>query len=104
MQDQQIDLVDTELAGALLEAVQRLVVAVVADPDLGLQEDLRAVQPRNAERFSDLPLVAVGSGGVNVSVASRERRLDRGSGLVSGCLEHAQTQRGQLDAVVQRHC
>jgi hypothetical protein len=30
MQDQQIDLVDAELAGALLEAVQRLVVAVVA--------------------------------------------------------------------------
>ena len=42
MQDQQVDLVDPELSGALLEAVQRLVVAVVADPDLGLQEDLRS--------------------------------------------------------------
>ena len=104
VQDQQIDLVDPELAGALLEAVQGLVVAVVADPDLGLQEDLRAIQPRIADRFSDLPLVAVRSCGVNVSVAGRKRRLDRGSGLVSWCLEHPQTQRGHLDAVVQRQC
>ena len=40
VQDEQVDLVDAELAGALVEAVQRLVVAVVADPDLGLDEDL----------------------------------------------------------------
>jgi hypothetical protein len=57
VQDQQVDLVDSKLAGALVEAVQRLVVAVVADPDLGLQKDLRAVQARTAHRFSDLPLV-----------------------------------------------
>ena len=43
VQDQQVDLVDAELAGALVEAVQGLVVAVVADPDLGLDEDLGAV-------------------------------------------------------------
>ena len=40
VQDQQVDLVDAELPGAFLEAVQRLVVSVVADPDLGLQKDL----------------------------------------------------------------
>src|SRR5437773_9343137 len=40
VQEQQVDLVDAELAGALVEAVQRLVVAVVADPDLRLQEDV----------------------------------------------------------------
>jgi hypothetical protein len=34
VQDQEVDLVDAELAGALLEAVQRLVVSVVADPDV----------------------------------------------------------------------
>ena len=36
-----------ELARALVEGVQRLVVAVVADPDLGLDEDLRAVDARS---------------------------------------------------------
>ena len=45
MQDQQVDLVDAELAGALVERVQGLVVAVVADPDLGLDEHLVAVEP-----------------------------------------------------------
>ena len=36
VQDQQVDLIDAELAGALLETSRRLVVSVVADPDLGL--------------------------------------------------------------------
>jgi hypothetical protein len=40
VQDQQVDLVNAELAGALFEAAQLLVVSVVADPDLGLQVDL----------------------------------------------------------------
>ena len=52
VQDQQVDLVDAELTGALLEAVQRLVVSVVADPDLGLQEDLR---PSRSERCTASP-------------------------------------------------
>ena len=43
MQDQQVNLVDPQLAGALLETVQCLVIAVVADPDLGLQKHRRAV-------------------------------------------------------------
>jgi hypothetical protein len=39
VQDQQVYLLDAELAGALVEGMQRLVVPVVADPDLRLQED-----------------------------------------------------------------
>ena len=53
-------------------------------------------------RFCDLPLVAVRGGGVNVPVAGSDRRLDRGPGLLSRGLEHAQTQRGHDDAIVQR--
>src|SRR3984893_10097029 len=41
VEEQQVDLVDAKLAGALLEAVQSFVVPVVADPDLRLQEDVR---------------------------------------------------------------
>jgi hypothetical protein len=33
VQEQQVDLVDAELPGALVKTVQRLVVAVVGDPD-----------------------------------------------------------------------
>ena len=40
VEDQQVDLVDAELAGALLKAVQSPAISVVADPDLGLQEHL----------------------------------------------------------------
>ena len=40
VEDQQVDLVDAKLAGALLEPVQSFVVPIVTDPDLRLQEDL----------------------------------------------------------------
>ncbi len=40
MQKQQVDLVDAQFASALVESAQRPVVAVVADPELRLDEDL----------------------------------------------------------------
>ena len=84
VQDQQVDLLDAELAGGLVEGVQGLVVAVVADPDLGLDEHLGAVEARAADAFADLALVAVGRGGVDVPVADLERGLDRGRWSRSG--------------------
>jgi hypothetical protein len=74
VQDQQVDLVDAELAGALVNAVQRLVVSVVADPDLGLQENLRPVQAGLVDRLADLALVAVSRRGIDVAVPGAEFR------------------------------
>jgi hypothetical protein len=71
VQDQQVDPVDAELAGALVEAVQGLVVAVVADPDLGLQEHVVPADAGIRDGLTDLPLVAVGRRGVDVPVAGR---------------------------------
>jgi thioredoxin reductase (NADPH) len=59
VQNEQVDLVDTELAGALVEGVQRLVVAVVADPDLALDEHVAAVDARAADSLCHLALVTV---------------------------------------------
>ena len=101
VQDQQVDLVDAELAGALLEAVQRLVVAVVADPDLGLEEDLGAVQPGVADRLADLPFVAVCGGGVDVPVARGQGGRHGRPGLVRGGLEDPETDGRQGHPVVQ---
>jgi hypothetical protein len=56
VKDEQVDLVDAELSGALLEPVQRLLVAVVGDPDLGLEEDVGAVEEGSVERLADLAL------------------------------------------------
>ncbi|GAB3285069.1 hypothetical protein GCM10027456_80320 [Kineosporia babensis] len=66
VQDQQVDLLDPELAGGLVESVQSSLEAVVADPDLGLDEDFRAIDAGSPQTFADLTLVAVGSGGVDV--------------------------------------
>jgi len=101
VQDQQVDLVDAEFAGALVEAVQGFVVAVVADPDLRLEEDLGPVEAGFGDGLADMAFVAVGGGDVDVPVAGRQRRLDGGAGLVGRGLEDAEAQRGHLDAVVQ---
>ena len=101
VEDQQVDLLDAELSGALLEPVQCLVVAVVGDPDLGLEEDVGAVEAGSADRVADLALVAVGGGRIDVAVAVTQRRLDGGGGLLRRALEHAQAEGGHRDAVVQ---
>ena len=69
VEDEQVELVDTELAGRLVERVQRLVVAVVADPHLGLDEHRGPVEAGAADAIADLPLVAVRGSGVDVPVA-----------------------------------
>ena len=102
MQEQQVESLDAELANALLERVERGVVAVVADPDLRLDEHVVARDAGATDAFADLALVAVCGRGVDEPVADAERRLDGGRGLGGRALEHAEAQGGQLDAIVQR--
>jgi len=84
VQDQQVDPVDADLARALLEPVRRLVVAVVADPDLRLQEDVRPIGARLGHGLADLPLVPVRRGGVDVPVAGRQRAASTAARVSSG--------------------
>ena len=101
VQDQQGDLFDAELSGALLETVERLVVSVVADPDLGLQEHIRWAQVGGVDGVADLALVAVGGGGVDVPVSGGECRAHRVAGLIGRGLKDAQAEDGHLHAVVE---
>jgi hypothetical protein len=101
MQQQQVEFVDAELARALVERVQRGVVAVVADPDLRLEEHLVAGDARAADAFADLSLVGVGGGRVDMTVAEVEGFLDRGGRDVGRGLEDAEPDGGHRDAVVQ---
>jgi hypothetical protein len=82
VEQEEVDLVDAELAGALVEGVQSGVVAVVGDPGLGLDEDVGAVESGAADGFADLTLVAVGGGGVDEPVAGGQCGLDGGDRLV----------------------
>src|SRR4051812_30864801 len=101
MQKQQVELLDAELADALLERVQRLVIAIIADPDLRLDEDFVTRNTGAANAFADFPLVEVRRRGIDEAVAYAERRLDRGRRLSRRALKDAEAQRGELDAVVQ---
>ena len=46
MQNQQIDLIDTELAGTFLKTMQRLVKAIVTNPNLGFQNTSERPKPK----------------------------------------------------------
>jgi hypothetical protein len=102
VQDEQVDLLDAELGGALVEGVQGLVVAVVGDPDLGLDEDLGSIDAGGRDGLPDLAFVAVGGGGVDVPVADLERRFDCGGRLIRRALKDAESKGWHLDAVVER--
>ena len=103
MEDQQVDLIDAELARTLLETMQSLVVSVVTDPDLGLDKDLRSLKARVPDSLAHLPLVAVRRGRVHMLVAVRERRLDRGPRLLRRRLKDPKTKGRQVDTVIQGH-
>ena len=103
VEDEQVDLVDPELAGALVEGVQGGVVAVVADPDLSLDEDIRSCQAGAADGLADLALVGIGGSGVDVAVPRAQRGLDGVDRLLGRGLEDAEAECGHLDAVVQGH-
>ena len=102
MQEQQVDLVDAELAGALVERVQRGVVAVVADPHLRLQEHLVPRDARAANALADLALVQIRGRGIDQPVALPDRPLDGVDRLRGRGLEDPEAESGHLDAVVQR--
>ena len=70
VQEVEVERVEPELAHAALEAVQRRVIAVVADPKLGRDEQLPAVDTAAADRLSNLRLVAVGRSGVDQAVSA----------------------------------
>ena len=53
----EVDGVDAQLAAADVEGAQGALAAVVADPQLGLEEELRAVDAAAGNPFPDLPLV-----------------------------------------------
>src|SRR3989442_6689448 len=77
MKDEQVELVDAELARALVASVEGMVVTVIADPHLRLDEDVRAVDARAANRRTDLALIEVSSGGID-EAGNRGPRALRG--------------------------
>lgn len=86
--------------------MQRVVIAVVADPDLRLDEDLVAGDARPADTFADLLLVAIGRGGVDVAIPDAQRLRDSIGRFLWRTLKDAESQGGHFHAIVQglREC
>jgi hypothetical protein len=94
----EIHRVDPEFASTDFEGMERPVVAVVADPYLRLDEQLRPIDAAGSDRGANLGLVEVGGGGVDHAIADAQRLLDRGLGHLGWRLKHAEAQGGQVDS------
>jgi hypothetical protein len=104
VQQEQVDPLDAELAGTLVEGVQGRVVTVVRDPDLRLHEHLGPVDlchAGTADGVADAALVEVGGRRVDEPIPVGQGQLDGIGGLVGWGLEHTEPQRRHLDAVVE---
>src|SRR5438105_1517558 len=102
MQEQQVETIDTKLAGTFVERVQRGLVAVIADPHFGLDEHVIALNTRLTHPLSDLPLIAVRRRRVDEPIPLSNRGFDGGARLFRRALKYAEAERGYLNAVVER--
>ena len=101
VQEEEVDVVESEATQAAVEADESLVMAVVADPELRRDEHLAALDPGTVDRLADFTFVPVGGSGVDQAVAGCNRALDGGHSLLRRALEDAEAEHWHLDAVVQ---
>ena len=95
----QVDVVGLELLKRLVDDLGDVLVLHVVD--LGGQEDLLSRNTRVDDTVTDLGLVSVSLGGVNVPVSGLESSLDGGPDLVGSGLPCTQTEDGHLGTGVE---
>src|SRR5437870_11290204 len=91
VQQVQVDRVEPELSHADLEAVKRSVVPVVADPQLGLDEQLGPFDAAGRDGRAYLALIQVRGRRVNQAVADADGLLRRRLGDIGWSLEVPRT-------------
>jgi hypothetical protein len=101
-----VDLVQSELAVARVKRAQRLVITVIAVPQLGGNEDVLAPYLSRGERYlqrrPDLGLVAVHRGSVDVPVSGFECPAHRVlSGAAATRLIDAKAEARDRDSVAE---
>src|SRR5690606_17408507 len=78
---QEVDMLESEAVEGAAQAVDGLVAALVLAVELGRDEDLVARQPARGQGATDAALVAVAHGGVDVPVAELQGQRDHALGL-----------------------
>src|SRR5699024_10910881 len=101
MQEQQVDLLNTQFSGRLIKGMQGLGIPVVADPQLRLDEYVRPLQARGADALADLTLIPIRCGEGDPPVADPQRVSHSRRGLLRGSLDSAEAQSWHSNTVVQ---
>src|SRR5215471_8148506 len=71
-----VDVIEAEARKAAVESAQGLVVALVFVPQLGGDEDFLPCDAARSDPVADVGLVAINSGGVDMSIAEAQSRCD----------------------------
>lgn len=99
MDQQEVDVVGSQLLEAAVDRGGNAVACEVVRHELGREKDVAAVDSAALERRTDPVLVRVSLGGVDVTVAERQRLLDAPLAVVAGELEGAEAERGNVDSL-----
>ena len=84
MDQVEVDIIQPQFLQTPVKGLQSGIVALIVVPELGGDEDLRAWHRAFPYSFTDIPLVAIHFGGVDVPVTGLQCVGHRVSGLAPG--------------------
>src|SRR5665811_2109362 len=95
----EVDIFQSEFGPALLERIQRGLVALIGVPQFRGDEEVLAGEVGFGDRFADAFLIGVELRGIDVAVAGLERLGYGGFGFGKRHLEQTESELGDLDAM-----
>ena len=102
VQQIEVDGIEPELAqGAVARIAHRIFVTIFADPELGRDEQIGALNAAFGDRLADFPLIAIDGSCIDQALAFGQCGLDGSNGVLRCGLEHAEAKRRHVHAVVE---
>ena len=103
VEQHQIQIIQTQLPQRILDGFTSLGIAVMLDPHLCGNEQLAAVDAAIADALTDLRLIHIRLGSIDMPVSHLDGILNASSGLVPGHLKNAKAQFRHRHAIAQRY-
>jgi len=103
VQQYQVEIIGTKLLQGHIDGLQRILIAIIANPDLGGEEQFLAIDAGILDALADFRLVEVRLCGVYMAVPGLDGLTHAALGIVLADLEDAVPDLRDFDAVDELH-